>query len=303
MSQRHMPLDAPCPACSAAHASPAFDLGSMHVSRCGECGLYTLVGEARAQAPTALDRERFADAFRAIRLRNYDRILDDLESRYGLRGKRVLDVGSSNGWFLGAAAKRGCRGYGIEPDAFFCERARASLPLDVEVVQGYFPGDLPAGWGPFDVITFHDVFEHLEAPLEILQACRERLAAGGVAVVSLPSADGFVYRLGGLLYRLGWQVPLERMFQVNYPFPHLFYFTPRSLLSLARRAGFDVVRVGRVDGFAVCGSLSRAQMDEAGGAWQKATRYATAGALVSFALLQRLMPADNIYVILRPRGV
>lgn len=257
----------------------------------------------RAEGSTALAREHFADAFERIRLRNYQRILDDIESRGGLRDKSVLDVGSSNGWFLDAASGRGCRGYGIEPDPFFCERARASLPAGVDIVQGYFPRDLPAGWGPFDVISFHDVFEHLEEPLAVLQACRERLADGGLTVLSLPSADGFVYRLGVLLYRCGWQVPLERMFQVHYPYPHLFYFTLGSLTLLAQRAGFDVVRVGRVDGFAVGGALSRARMDETLGALQKATRYATAAALVLFALLQRLMPADNIFVILRPRSV
>lgn len=294
--------DQNCPAGCGTRSTPAFELCGVGVSRCPACGLCSLEGEIRRLSTTVLDRARFLDAFRPLRLRNYRRVLDDLDGDGGLRGKRVLDVGSSVGWFLAATAARGARVYGIEPDGYFCERARASLPPGIEVVQGYFPRDLPPSWGPFDVITFHDVFEHLDAPLAVLESCRERLAQGGVTVLSLPSAGGFVYRLGVWLYRLGWEMPLERMYQVHYPFPHLYYFTPRSLALLAQRAGFEIVRIGRLDGFAVRGALARARMDEAASVPQKIARYVMAAALVSFALLQRFVPADSIYVILRPRG-
>jgi SAM-dependent methyltransferase len=280
--------------------APIFDLRAFTVARCPRCGLYSLRGAAAGTAD-ALDREQFADAFRAIRSRNYGRILDEVATRVRLDGARVLDVGCSVGWFLEAAAARGGRCFGIEPDGFFCAQARRALPSNVELAQGYFPVDLPAGWEPFDVITFHDVFEHLPEPLAVLQACRQRLRSGGVTVLSLPSADGFVYQIGRLLYRLGWKGPLERMYQTNYPFPHLFYFAPKSLTLLARRAGFEVVHIGRLDGFSVSGALARARMDEGDGIVRVAAGYLNAAALVAFALLQRALPSDNIYAILRSR--
>jgi SAM-dependent methyltransferase len=292
---------ATCPAGCDATPAPTFDLTNFTVDRCPTCGVYSLQGQA-GQPATALDREQFADAFRSIRWRNYGQILDQVGTRVSLAGALVLDVGCSVGWFLEAAAARGCRCLGIEPDAFFCERAREALPASIELAQGYFPADLPPGWAPFDVITFHDVFEHLPDPRAMLRACRERLTSGGVTVLSLPSADGFVYQIGRLLYRLGWKGPLERMYQVHYPFPHLFYFTPKSLALLAQRAGFEVVHIGRLDGFAVSGALARARMDEGGGVMQAVATYLNAAVLVAFALLQRALPSDNIYVILRSRN-
>jgi hypothetical protein len=91
------------------------------------------------------------------------------------------------------------------------------------------------------------------------------------------------------------------MYQINYPYPHLYYFTPDSLTRLATDTGFDVLHFGRTDGFAVRGSLNRARLDEPGTALAGMIQYATALALVGIALVQRALPPDNIYVILRPR--
>jgi len=289
-----------CPAGCDAASSPALVVGAFEVVRCPACGLYSLSGVSEGHE-LALDRTQFDEAFHGLRRSNYQRILDAVSTHVSLPGTRLLDVGSSSGWFLETAVERGCRCFGIEPDPFFCERARRSLPAEVEVVEGYFPRDLPAGWAPFDIITFHDVFEHLDDPHAVLEACRERLKENGLVVLSVPSAGGFVYRLGILLYRLGWKRPLERIFQVNYPFPHLFYFSPASIELLARRAGFDVVAGGRIDGFAVRGSLHRARLDEPANVREMAGQYATAIGLVGIALVQRMLPADNVYVILRPR--
>jgi SAM-dependent methyltransferase len=291
------------PACPTGCSAPcrfAFTVGAFDVFRCQDCGLYRLTGASHGQ-DLALDRTQFGDAFRRLRSSNYRHILDAVAQHAPLVNARLLDVGSSSGWFLQSAVERGCLCFGIEPDPYFCEQARRSLPASVEVVEGYFPRDLPVHWGPFDIITFHDVFEHLDDPVGILEACRARLSQRGLVLLSLPSADGFVYRLGLQLRRVGWQRPLERIYQVNYPFPHLYYFAPASLERLAKRSGFEVIASGRVDGFAVRGSLHRAKLDEPADVIEMIGQYVTALGLVGLALVQRMLPADNIYVVLRPR--
>lgn len=278
---------------------PVFTLAGQPVFRCSECGLYRLQAVPSLER-AALDRSKFDDAFRDLRQAGYARILDSLARLRPLNGARVLDVGSSVGWFLAAAQARGCRAFGIEPDPFFCERARQSLSPETQLVQGYFEADLPAAWGTFDIITFHDVFEHLADPAQVLAACRARLAPDGLLVLSLPSADGFVFRLGLALAKLGVYGPLERMFQVHYPFPHLYYFAARSLRRLAATHGFSLLTLADLPGFRLSGSLRRAQMDRAEAAGARLGIYANAAALTAFALLQPLLPADNIVAILRP---
>lgn len=288
-----------CAAGCGPRLTPVFSLAGQAVFRCSACGLYRLCAVPSLDRAT-LDRSKFDDAFRSLRQAGYARILDALARLRPLQGARVLDVGSSVGWFLAAAQVRGCRTYGIEPDPFFCDRARQTLSTETQLVQGYFDADLPASWGTFDIITFHDVFEHLDDPAQILAACRARLAPDGLLVLSLPSADGFVFRLGLLLAKLGVYGPLERMFQVHYPFPHLFYFGAGSVRRLAAMHGFECVGLSDLPGFRLAGSLRRAQMDRAEGGGARLGVYVNAAALVVFALLQPFLPADNIVAMFRP---
>jgi SAM-dependent methyltransferase len=289
-----------CPAGCAGVPAVRYDLARHRVARCPACGVYVLTPGQQPGAQFLLDRSQFDGALHALRAANYRRILQRLGRLRPLSGSRVLDVGCSSGWFLELAKQAGCECFGLEPDEYFYRRiASGPFPL-AHLVRGFFPQDLPAEWGAFDVVTFHDVFEHLPDPLQVLAAVRARLVPGGCLVLSLPAADGFVFRMAVLLRRLGIPGPLARVFQVNYPFPHLYYFTRASLMVLAQRAGFEPVLLERLQSFSMRGALHRARMDAAQDIASVLKNYASAGALLVFALLEPWLPADSLLAILRP---
>lgn len=288
-----------CPAGCSEPLPEAFRFAEDVVLRCAGCGLYTLRTAPSATAREHYDRSQFDAALRTLRASNYALVLRHLEKLKRVSGTRLLDVGCSSGWFLEAAARAGGKASGIEPDEFFYRRLTAQLPREVEVVHGFFPADLPGSWNGFDWITFHDVFEHLPDPPAVLKAVQERLAPDGYLVLSLPSADGFVFQTGRLLYRLGRSAALERMFQVHYPFPHLFYFAPRSITALAKRAGFTVVSIDRLRSFSTVGALQRARMDQATSLLGHVRNYINAAALVVLAGVERFLKPDSILVVLR----
>jgi 2-polyprenyl-6-hydroxyphenyl methylase/3-demethylubiquinone-9 3-methyltransferase len=102
---------------------------------------------------------------------------------------RVLDVGCGTGFLLERLAERGFSGVGIDLSPESVEHALRRLAeigaagrLTAEVGSAYEP---PAG--PFDLIALTDVLEHLEDPRACLRALRERLAPGGLLVVSTPN--------------------------------------------------------------------------------------------------------------------
>ncbi len=236
-----------------------------------------------------------------MRRDNYLQALQRLNELFPETPRRLLDVGCSNGWFITMAAEAMYESYGIEPDAFFYDQiaARASQ-VGVRVTPGFFPQDLPADWPSFEIISFNDVFEHLANPIGILRSVRQHLTERGVVVMALPMANGFVFKLARALNRLGAHGPLERMFQVHYPFPHLYYYSPHSLTALARAAGFEVVLMKPQRALSWRGSLHRARMDGERTVAGRLKQTVTGLALAAFAVVAPLLPSDNGLVILRP---
>jgi SAM-dependent methyltransferase len=173
-----------------------------------------------------------------LRKLNFELLLDRLARHVRLEGTRALEVGPADGWFLEAAARRGVRVTGIEPEP---ELARAARARGLDVESGFFPRDLKDR-GPYALIVFNDVFEHLPDPGEIFRLVAGLLAPGGLVVVNLPSSSGAIYRLAKVLDRLGLSAPLERLWQKGLPSPHLSLFDPANLRRLAESsAGFEFV--------------------------------------------------------------
>ncbi len=167
----------------------------------------------------------------ALRKANIAVCLDRLERQTSLRGLTVLDVGCSNGLFLEAALARGAIVRGIEPEAVHVQASRAKgLPVD----HGFFPQDL-GDRGPYDIVAFNDVFEHLPSPDRAIGEVERLLKPGGHAMINLPSRDGVLYRLATVMDAAGFPGPFERLWQKGFPSPHVSYFSPATLRGLVER--------------------------------------------------------------------
>lgn len=108
-----------------------------------------------------------------------------LERHLPLKPLRILDVGCGTGGMLRMLSSFGTvEGLDASSEALaFC---RTRVGSDIVLHQGQLPEGLPAA-PPFDVITAFDVIEHLEHPVEALQALRGALSAEGVLVCSVPA--------------------------------------------------------------------------------------------------------------------
>lgn len=161
----------------------------------------------------------------SLRRENFENILDRLENIKPLNGLKILEVGSAWGWFLEAASKRGAVVVGIEPEKANADLAR-SKGLNVE--NGFFPHDLK-DCGPYDVIVFNDVFEHIPSPSVVVHQVESLLAPEGIAIFNYPSSDGVFFRIANLLNAIGFNGPLERLWQKGLASPHVSYFNPNTM--------------------------------------------------------------------------
>ena len=146
---------------------------------------------------------------------------DRLISRYGLRDRTVLEIGSGRGDFLRLLCRRGDnRGFGFDP-------SHVPLLADPEhggpvfVSRPFTSADLQ----PADLVVSRHVLEHLSEPTELLALARQASAmAGGVVFIEVPNG---LYTLdqGGI-----WDLIYE----------HVSYFTPTSLAVAMTTAGLTV---------------------------------------------------------------
>jgi SAM-dependent methyltransferase len=206
--------------------------------RCLRCELrVSRLGEEAVTAHTAGAWDAHnAAALAALRQATATRLLDEVATLRALSETRLLDVGCGPAWFLDAAARRCKTVAGLEPDDATAAAARAR---GLAVATGYFPDAAPSG--PFDVVSFNDVFEHLPTPARAAASLDALLADDGLVVITAPSRRGFFYRLAELLARCGLSAPLERLWQRGFVSPHLYYYEPATLDALFARHGYRCV--------------------------------------------------------------
>jgi len=149
------------------------------------------------------------------------------------RGRRLLDVGAADGLLSRRLTACGWRVTAIEGDpalaqvgARYCERM-ITLNLDREI---------PVGEGPFDVIVYGDVLEHLVDPLRVLVELDRGLGPGGFVIISVPNIAHLWIRLLLLVGRFDY---LDRGILDH---SHLRFFTERSMRAMLVDAGLSIER-------------------------------------------------------------
>jgi 2-polyprenyl-6-hydroxyphenyl methylase/3-demethylubiquinone-9 3-methyltransferase len=111
-------------------------------------------------------------------------------SRRPLEGKTALDVGCGAGLLAEPLARLGAAVTGLDASAELIAVARehsAAVGLDVN----YRAGELAGLSGQFDLITCMEVIEHVANPDAFTHALANRLAPGGLLIISTPNATGW----------------------------------------------------------------------------------------------------------------
>lgn len=170
-----------------------------------------------------------------LRLREYRAKLARL-ARLGVRGGRLLELGSCTGVFLHEAQQAGFDVVGVEPSNAARETARERFGL-VLCAGNIEDQDLaPAS---FDVVFSSHVFEHLFAPLDAARRVTAWLKPNGLHMLEVPNQ---FEQLGSRLRR--WH--LRPRFQLPRTFlsiHHTTFFSPRTLRRLVRESGCQPIHL------------------------------------------------------------
>ena len=194
----------------------------IHLVQCGACGLIFNAAFDSSLVPYDADyenRQCFSPAFQE----HLSTLADDLITRHGLRGQRILEVGCGKGDFLRLICERAAA-EGAGYDTSYEGPARA-MGGRVRFFKHYVgAADITR---PFDALICRHVVEHIGAIGIFLSELRNIAEACGdpVTVIETPSFE-WIAR-----HRCFWDVFYE----------HCNYFTRPCLAYLCERAGFTVI--------------------------------------------------------------
>lgn len=138
---------------------------------------------------------------------------------------RALDFGSGLGVTLRILAACNVEATGLDPSAMRADYVRER---DLAIV-----GDIASLRGPYGLLIFDNVLEHLPDPVATLVALREVSAIGSVAYVSVPPYEEAFMRRQVEAQRRGDAIDMT----LN-PWEHLNYFSLEHLDALMNRGGF-----------------------------------------------------------------
>jgi SAM-dependent methyltransferase len=196
---------------------------TVEVLRCDACGFVQLT---EPPSETYYD-DYLMTVSHSPQMRLYQQAqAEKLVERFGLRGKRAVEVGCGDGHYLSILAGLGVDAVGTEPSARF--RAVA-LETGLQVHGGYVTVADGVPGAPYDAFVTREVLEHVPDPNDFLRALRECLTPDGVGLVEVPSLEQALER--GRFYDF---------------FPdHVNYFSAGTLARALETNGFHVCEISR----------------------------------------------------------
>lgn len=191
---------------------------TLTIQQCSMCGLVQ-----HSMKPV----EYFKEVITAATLSEKSRLsrlnqMKEFVERFGLRGKKVLDIGTGKGEMLDVLQEAGMIATGIEASEKSVEIGKSS---GRKMVQGYI-GEIDVIEGsPFDAFVSFNYLEHLPEPGRIIGNIYKNTTADSVGFITVPNLEYL----------------LETKCFYEFVADHLSYFTKKTLAYALEKNGFEVL--------------------------------------------------------------
>ena len=187
--------------------------------QCMRCGLIQL-----ADDPVPYYRDVIRAAGISEELREYRKeFFGNFVQKYGLKHKKVLEIGSGCGEFLSVMNSVGADGSGLEHRWESVEECQRK---GLNVYQGFIEDEnTRIENAPYDAFFIMNFLEHIPNPGEFLMGIYHNLTDEAVGLIEVPNVD----------------MVLEKMMFSEFISDHLMYFTEKSLRNLLELNGFEVL--------------------------------------------------------------
>ena len=197
-----------------------YDKGiSLQLHQCPGCGLVQFDCDPVAYYKDVIRSGGFSTTMVNLRRKQYTHLIE----KYGLEGKKFIEVGCGRGEFLNVLKEFPVKVYGIEHKSELVDIAQKT-GLNV---QKDFLGseDKTICNGPFDVFLSFNFLEHQPDPNGMLQGIYHNLTEDGMGLITVPSLEYI----------------LENNGYYEFIRDHLVYYTFETLEFVLNKNGFEIL--------------------------------------------------------------
>lgn len=205
------------------------------VCQCSGCGLAQLNND-----PVSYHREVIRAAAGSEVVMSFKRSqFASLVEKYGLRGKRIIEIGCGRGEFLSLLRGLEVEAYGLE----YSDAAAAYCTAQgLNVSKGYVENaDDVLDNAPFDAFLLLMFLEHMPVPNAALRGIYNNLADAAVGLVEVPNFD---------------MVLRKKLFS-EFISDHLLYFTGDTLRTTLSLNGFEILECNELRDHYVISAIVR----------------------------------------------
>ena len=197
---------------------------NLSVCQCSACGLVQLNVGPVEYFKEVITAASLSDKARLSRLNQ----MKEFVAKFGLSGKKVMEVGSGKGDMLDILEEAGLKAIGIEASS---ESVAIGQSAGRNMVNGYI-GDINKINGyPFDAFVSLNYIEHQPEPGSIIKSIYNNTSTDAVGFVTVPNLDYL----------------LETRCFYEFVADHLSYFTKKTLIHAFESNGFDVLECNTIN--------------------------------------------------------
>ena len=156
-----------------------------------------------------------------------------IKKQYGnIKGKRILEIGSSSGYFLDTLSSAGAKVVGVELTEDYADYAKKiGFTIYTKPIEDIgFKNE-------FDLVVSFHTLEHVSDPMSVIHATMLSVIKGGGFMGEVPNQDD-------------WRIGIFDNYVVkrfHYDPFHYYYFSPKTITSYLKKCGFNKIILETVE--------------------------------------------------------